>query len=45
MNFLSAEKENARKNTKEPQHDKDLMNYEIAEYYVNIETVNETKVA
>ena len=45
MNILSAEKENARKNTKEPQHDEDLMNYGIAEYYFNIETENQSKVA
>ena len=43
MNQISAEKDNS--NTKEPQHDEDLMNYEIAEYYFNIETENQTKVA
>jgi hypothetical protein len=45
INHLTAEKENASNNTKEPQHDEDLMNYEIAEYYVSQHRSNKTKVA
>lgn len=42
MNQLSAEENNTH--TKEPEDDKDL-SFQIAKYYVNMETENQTKVA
>ena len=45
FSIISAEKENASKNIKEPKNDNDL-NYQTAKYYVSqTETNNHSKVA
>ena len=46
INQIFAEKQNSNKNTKEPQTEEGLMNYQIAEFYISNEVSNnQSKVA
>jgi hypothetical protein len=45
INIISAERSNSQKNIKQPNNTEDLLNYQIAQYYVTKVNNNQSKVA